>query len=1049
MQDRLKFNDAFENALERLNEQQQLAVNQLEGPVMVVAGPGTGKTQILAARIGKILKETDADASNILCLTYTDAGTVAMRKRLIEFIGPEAYRVHIHTFHSFCNEVIQEHAQHFDKHSFDAISELELVTLMRRLIDELPSENVLKRFRGDVYFDIKPLIQLFSTMKQEGYTTEFILQKTDEYISAIKDSEPGTVYYKKFKYVKNSKNNKPGDFKPDFLNEEDRMLKLKAAAQLFPKFQQMMVEANRYDFDDMINWVNKLFTSNERVLSTYQERYQYILVDEYQDTSGSQNQLVNQLISYWDSPNIFVVGDDDQSIYRFQGANVENILNYANTFVDQLNTIVLTKNYRSTQAILDVSKHLIENNNERLIKKLPSLSKDLIAHNTENTIVPRITEYYNPWHEYAEITRQVEELIENEKVDPTSIAIIYKQHKYGEELANYFSLANIPVNAKKSSNLLQEPLAQQIIRILRYISYELDTPFGGEELLFEIMHYRFFDIPAIEIAKITAQVADNRNYQNKTISLRTKIHHIAKNPPDKSSDAEASQSIAKFSNNLEDWIKEAHNLTLQGLLEKIITKGGILAYILNSDEPAWNMQILTSLFDYVKEVTHLNSSMHLKQFIENIELMESNKLLLPIHKNIINQKGVNFLTCHGSKGLEFDYVFLIGCESNNWEKKRGNNNGYKLPDTIFTSQDNADTIEELRRLFYVAITRAKKYLYLSYSSYDFKGKELTPSIFITEISQAESIEKIKTEVELEKLLKFLQLRHSEEQKPLISLFDTNYINKKLESFTLSVTALNNYLDCPLNFYFQNLVRVPASKSESMTFGTCIHYALQKLFDKMLDNTDKNFPHLIELIEDFEWKMHVSRESFTATEFERRLDYGHQVLQSYYNKYINSWNKTVLTEKKIGNVEVNGVPIKGMLDKLEFTGKTVNVVDYKTGKYDNAKTKLNGPDEKNPLGGSYWRQAIFYKILVENDRTNDWQVISSEFDFVEHEKEEFKKGKVVITSDDVETVKQQITSTWSAIQNHEFRKGCGKEDCKWCNFVKGNYDGIPAKSNEEE
>src|SRR6188508_3227890 len=175
----------FHEEYSRLNENQKKAVETIEGPVMVIAGPGTGKTQILASRIGKILLDTDAFPENILCLTYTDAGVVAMRKRLLQFIGPDAYKVNIYTFHAFCNEVIQENLSLFEKTALDPISELERIELFKELIDSFPKHHPLKRYRGDVYFEINNLQSLFSSMKREGWTPEFIQQRIDQYIKDI------------------------------------------------------------------------------------------------------------------------------------------------------------------------------------------------------------------------------------------------------------------------------------------------------------------------------------------------------------------------------------------------------------------------------------------------------------------------------------------------------------------------------------------------------------------------------------------------------------------------------------------------------------------------------------------------------------------------------------------------------------------------------------------------------------------------------------------------------------------------------------------------
>src|SRR3984957_18244026 len=186
---REKLRHHFQEEYRKLNEQQRLAVDSIEGPVMVIAGPGTGKTQILAARIGKILLETDTVPGNILCLTYTDAGAIAMRRRLLSFIGPDAYKVHIHTFHSFCNDIIQENLPLFEKTVLDPISELERIQLFKVLIDGWPKNHPLKRYRGDVYYEMNNMQSLFSTMKREGWTPEFINRKIDEYLKGLPEKD--------------------------------------------------------------------------------------------------------------------------------------------------------------------------------------------------------------------------------------------------------------------------------------------------------------------------------------------------------------------------------------------------------------------------------------------------------------------------------------------------------------------------------------------------------------------------------------------------------------------------------------------------------------------------------------------------------------------------------------------------------------------------------------------------------------------------------------------------------------------------------------------
>lgn len=1041
-----KLNQQFETEYKRLNEQQRQAVDRIEGPVMVIAGPGTGKTQILAARIGKILLDTDASPSNILCLTYTDAGALAMRRRLLQFIGSDAYKVNIYTFHAFCNDIIQENLSLFEKNELDPISDLEKIEMLRKLIDAFPKNHPLKRYRGDVYYEIRNLSNLFSAMKQEGWKPELILQAINAYIADLPNRD---AYIAK----RATKEFKKGDVRTDKIEEEkERMSKLAAAVQEFDKFQDMMHKANRYDFDDMINWVIKAFEENKQLLLNYQERFQYILVDEYQDTSGTQNQLVRLLINYWEQPNIFVVGDDDQSIYRFQGANVENMEKFCCDYAADLFKVVLTNNYRSTQPILDISKTLISRNEERLIRKMEGLSKELIASHPEIKLIdhhPAVYEYETQRHEMVGITSQVEELIEA-GVAPGKIAVIFKENKYGDELIKLFRHRSIPAYSKRSLNLLDIPLAKKIILILEYLAAEQDTPYGGDEMLFEILHFDFFNIPPIEIAKLSVEVAERQFGENKT-SLRRLLHDKSIAQPKDLFDKGIHPALKAAGPIIEKLIADAVNVTLQTLLENIIRRAGVLATIMQSDEKIWLLQVLTALFDFVKEETRRNPDLTVGGLIQNIELMKDNNVPIPLVQVGGSDKGVNLLTAHGSKGLEFEYVFLAGSNASLWEKKRKPSGGYKFPDTIFSSKPVSSDEEELRRLFYVALTRAQHKLIISHAAFTNDGKGLEPSKFIAEILDYHDLPSKKIMVDPEKMAEFQTLQFAETAAPEIEKMEKDFLVRVLEKFVMNVTALNNYLRCPLEFYFKNLIRIPSPKNEATEFGSSVHYAVQRLFEKMKNDPAQQFPSKQEMLNDFNWYMHRHRESFIKEAFERRLEYGVEILSNYYDEYIYQWNKIVVVEHNIRNVVVNGVPLKGKLDKLEFVNKEVNVVDYKTGDPDKSNDKLKPPHDKNPVGGDYWRQAVFYKILVDNYK-KDWRVVSTEFDFVEPDtKKKYQKRKLVISPEDITTVTQQITDTWNKIQNHEFYIGCGSKDCHYCNFVKTNelYTDLHQIEEEEE
>jgi DNA helicase-2/ATP-dependent DNA helicase PcrA len=1034
-----KYNDKFQSALAGLNPEQLAAVNKMDGPVLVVAGPGTGKTQILAARIGKILTDTDALPSEILCLTYTDAGAVAMRKRLFEFIGPDAYRINIYTFHAFCNEIIQENLEYFGKLNLESLSDLESAMLFRELVDEFDNDHLLKRFTGDVYYDTKRLKDLFSTMKRENWDAAMIEKAVQEYLDDIPNREE--FLYKRA----NSKTGiKVGDPKQkDIDAAHDLMKKLLAAVREYQNYDVKMKAKGRYDYDDMIIWVLRAFRDNEEILRKYQERYQYILVDEFQDTSGSQNELLRFLLNYWDVPNVFVVGDDDQSIFKFQGANMSNILDFASDYVSTLKTVVLKHNYRSNQHILDISKALIDNNQERLTRQL-KLDKELQASHSRfanMAVEPVIREYENPDQELVDVSSQIKHLIDD-GTEPGEIAVIYRNHSQVEEMIHYLEAKKIAVNTKRKIDVLTQPFGEKIINILSYLMMELESPYSGDELLFEILHYDFFNIAPIEIAKASIAVSQENFATNSRDKSRTSIRRYiselrAPAQPDLFA-PDKYMEMRYLMNNIDDLLKSAVNSTLQAFFQDVIAKMGILKYIMQQEDKGGYMQMLTSFFDFLKDESRKNPDIKLSDLMATIELMKKNGIRLDLNKVIFSDNGVNFLTAHGSKGLEFEHVFFIGCDKRTWDSK-GRNSGFSLPDTLTRSAaDDIAQKEEARRLFYVAITRAKQCLMISYAGKDKKGKDQEASQFIGEILANTHIELQYPKVPADTMVDFIATQFSEVEKPKVELLDKNYINQLLQSYTLSVTHLNNYLDCPLRFYFQCLIRVPSGKSPSATFGQAVHWALNRTY-RLLKENENEFLSTEQFMNEFKWYMARNRDSFTKDEYKLRLAYGEKILPPYYEQNVGSWNKIAVTEKSIKNIEINGVPIKGNLDKMEFDGKNVTVVDYKTGKVRNAKDKLLRPTFDAPLGGDYWRQGVFYKILVDHDRTNDWEVIDTIFDFVEPVSEgEYYKEKFVIMPQDIEVVTQQITETYQKIMAHEFNTGCGKKECDWCHFVKTNF-----------
>ncbi|MCS6824068.1 MAG: ATP-dependent helicase [Cytophagaceae bacterium] len=1044
----------FKHELSLLNPEQKRAVEDIEGPMLVIAGPGTGKTQILAARIGKILYETDTHAGNILCLTYTDAGTIAMRRRLLQFIGPEAYKVNIHTFHAFCNMVILENQAYFGIRDLQIISELQLTMLLEELIDNFSVGHLLRRNSGDIYYDKPHLKNLFSTMKRYGWEPDYIKKKIDEYLDELINNE-------EYQYKRNTKTHQKGSPNQKYEKIKQSFKRTIAAVDEYKNFQKLMNEKSLYDYDDMIRWVLQAFQENENLRADYQERFLYILVDEYQDTSGSQNQLLDILASYWDNPNIFVVGDDDQSIYSFQGANVDYINNFRKKYSPHLKVVLLRNNYRSTQAILDMSKALINHNKKRLINEMKGLDKNLIASNERyknSTVSPIITEYYNPTHEEWGIIKKIEQLYSaGQKL--SQIAVIYRKHKQVENIVNALQKRNIPLNIRKKTNILTLPVIQNLVTLLNYLYQEHKEPDSGEHLLFEIMHFNFWGIPHSDIVAISHECS-----KGKDISYKSWRSLMASNDGMSRLGLTNTEAITALHQNLCYWSEQLPNVTVQTLFEKILTRSGLLDFIMRSNDRDELLQAVTTFFDFIKEESSRQFQYKLSDLIETLNLMKNYSIELELNQYLYAENGVNFVSAHSSKGLEFEYVFLIGATSNQWEKSKAGNTDFKLPpnlikDREFDESENLikhandekiekekekpshtdDKREEERRLFYVALTRAKEHLFISYPACDNTGKALESSAFVEEIKDSGIPIVEKKHFSDEEILTYQAENLITYERPPLHLMDKNFIDEKLKNYRMSVTQLNKYLKCPLTFYFENIVMVPSARTESMGFGNAVHYALQKFFDEASKN--KTLPPPTLLKDAFIRGMEIYQSHFTEKEYNRRVEQAIYFFPKYYEVYKDKWTLNVITEYRILHAETAGVPITGMIDKIEFLGNNkINVVDYKTGRPENAMKKLKGPSDSDPNGGDYWRQIVFYKLLLESDYKLDVEMISGEIDFVELEKksDSFVKEKIVVTPKDMEIVKNQIRTTYQKIMNHEFLNGCNADDCYWCNFVNKNF-----------
>lgn len=984
--------------LEGLNEKQLIAAKKVVGPMMVNAGPGTGKTQLLAARITNMLKsDLQIKPSDILALTFTDAGSVAMRKRLIKFVSTEAFKVTIHTFHSFCNEVVQSSIDYFKIRNIEPATDLEIIKILYEILRGLPNEHIIKRLKGAYYVEARRLKSLFGTMKMENWDANHIKLNCQQYIRALPE-DPDFIYKRgstnKFQTIDGEeKLITKGDPNMRKINlEKEKMSKLVAAAYLIDQYNDLLAKAERYDYNDMILWVIDAFRESENILLNYQERFQYILVDEFQDTNGSQNELINLLMNYWDEPNLFVVGDPNQSIYSFQGARIQNVKDFIGLYSPQV--VLLNDNYRSGQAILDAAKRVIDYNEGRLANEVDGVDESLVSRVNHDNL-PMVIEYPNIAHEENAIINRIKAL-KDEGVSMSDIGVIYRKHRQAESIIKQLEILTIPVNVKRRVNVLDSVPVLQIIKLFEFIIASIHEVEGRNGLWFEILHYKFFGVK-------------HKTIQELFVKRKEDIDH------------RASKFITKVMRIFDDLMNDYGNMSFPYFVERLLTSTGLLDYVMKHKDRVQILMYLNTFLGFIKDESMKDGSLDIPKLLQLIEEMRENALTIPVLDIHFEDEGVNMMTAHGAKGLEFKYVFMIGCQRNEWEKSRSGQGEFSLPSTLIRSIGE-DQLEDNRRLFYVGMTRAKEHLQISYAAKNNDGKDLEPSQFIVE-----------TEIPIVlknsgSMTEYLLRQVSE--SVVIPSIEHSYVDKVLEHYKLSVTHMNNYMECPVSFYYNYILRIPFVPNEYLIYGTAIHAALEVIYNKMKQGIRLTIEEFTQVFYD-----HLQKFKGYLTEdiIKRRSYLGQQTLKYYFYKIFPYTNKITLNEFRVKNIVLNGVPFKGDLDKIEFNGILVDIADYKTGNVANTKSKLRPPDEKHPWGGPLFRQLNIYRLMIENMHYKEWK---------------FNSARIVMLDKDITTdidaevnyehgllMLKLIKEIYDKIMNHEFTEGCNKPDCKWCNFQK--------------
>ncbi|OGD82850.1 hypothetical protein A2572_01980 [Candidatus Collierbacteria bacterium RIFOXYD1_FULL_40_9] len=1003
----------FESAYQKLNNKQRLAVDTIEGPVLVLAGPGTGKTQVLTTRIANILKQTDTDPSSILALTFTEAATREMRQRLIKMIGKDGYFVQVTTFHGFCNDIIASNPDRFSRPAgMQNVTDLEKIQIIKQILEE-GDFQLLKPINSPLHY-LNDLIGSISTLKREGFT----IPRFRELVSILKDE---------FEIKKDDLN------KTTFAEKQKQVIKNLDLLDIYEKYQNQLTSLGRFDFDDMINWVVDSFEKDNDFLLEYQEKFQYILVDEYQDTNSSQNRLIFALASFWgQQANLFAVGDPNQSVYRFQGASKENLVQFKNIFPEHTH-INLDQNYRSTKTILDISAKLIDQ--EPLSPNIDL--KDLKL---------KTAKFSSSLFEDEYIVSAIETKIK-EGVSPKDIAVIAKENKDIENLVSLFKVRKIPFRLEAGTNVLLAPCISQFIKLLKVVTTLQDKMDDLD--LFTVLNYSYLQLDPLILLKTSRQAYLSRQSLADTIIRHCESHSaeaisqpvipgLTRNPsPSLRGDADdvAIQKVFKTVNQFILWNSQSMSKSLPEIFQIILQGSGLLNHLLALPESLIELNRFNTLYEDVKKQSSVFPDLSLKKYLQNLQIMQDNHVKLEEQVLEGMQDAVTLTTAHKSKGLEWQIVFVYRFADTHWGNKT-RKEMIKLPPGIIVFE-NTDTEEdknsEERRLFYVALTRAKQEITLTGSTvYQNSTKMTYPSIFLEDLPK-ELIEEVDTSV-LEKSTAKIIENSLTPATDTVLVGEEEYLKELLKDFKLSPTALNTYLSCHYKFKLDNLYRIPRSKAPSMCFGTAVHFALENLYQNL--DQDKLISQL-EFLQSFE--VALKREILSPTDFKDRRAHGKRVLTSYYEANEKDFQKVLFTEKSFGTslasqIHLDDIALTGKADRIDLIDKkenTVRFVDYKTGK-PKSRNEIEGNTQSS--NGDYKRQLVFYRLLAELDKSFPYKVDQTEIDFVEpNEKGEFKKERFSITTEEVENLKTLIKESVASIRALDFTPTTDIDTCSTCPF----------------
>ena len=1019
----------FQKYYNELNSEQADAVDTVDGPLLVLAGPGTGKTQLLSVRAASILEKKEIGPENILILTYTNSAAKAMKERLAKIIGSAGYDVEVATFHSFANSIIQgsEDAANYVGDKIQ-MSDIEQTRAIQHILDNTPGLSEVKPFRAP-YTYLKDLIRKISELKKDGISPNDLRA----YIEA-----EGSGYTSM---------------------EEKYQKRLSALADVYKRYEEVKTgkdknifdERGRYDFDDMILFASEALVKEKMLREEYRSQYKYVMVDEYQDTNGAQMELLF-LLTDGKNPNLCCVGDDDQSIYRFQGASLTNFRILSKRFPG-IKTIRLKENHRSTEDLIKVSRNIISRipPGERMGEKALSAVKKY----KQKEIV--FTECTTETEELIYVADKIKELkkkIENDsdlskdvRAHPyNNIAVLLRKRSDILKVIDMFLRSGIPYATDGKENISSEKRVRQLLDVLNLAHIDPGDCESSDLALYKVLTADYLELPLSDILKFLDYV-NRKKKQPCDINLTFFSEFLKPDSiPDSGLKFCSLDKLDRAKKIITRLLADVRSRSVHTILMDFIKDANIFGYILREYE---NNQILrtrelramSSFVNMVKTSDLSNPAIQLDDFMMEMKTRFEHDIPVQGSLATLSQEGVRVYTAHGAKGLEFHSVIMPFCiHKKNWPVKASAEK-IQLPSDLFKTKERISEKDQLKilalqdetRLFYVAATRARSNLIFTASP----TENSIPSIYLTELDIPKECCKSSEADILEKSVDTTELKD-----PFIGT--EKVLKDMIDNLSLNPTRINTYISCPRKFLYNDILRLPGAKKRSLVFGNCTHKALEETYKHYMDT--KRFPAFKFFQEAFRREL-----KFQGVDriLERECLERMNSLKGWFDAASKSPVMPLGLERKLVVTVGENIIFTGKYDKVEWYDEAkglVKIVDYKTGKPDNHLKDIERSCNlaSNECDG-YLRQLVCYKLLYEKDKkeSKGRKVSCGTLAFTEETKTKgkgYEKGQYIsktvpITDAMVSEVDSLIQDVSGKIRSLRFDKLSERDEskCGMCDF----------------